>query len=193
VERRRAARRRRRGAGIGPLAGTTLRRAAGAFAAASAALLAGLPIVVEGAFPPLEGVLALAASVAALEALLFAPLLLPAAVALLATELVVSVHRGGLALWTVPLLAIGLLLVYEAGELRHRLPPDSVVERGPLRALASRLALTAALGLLASGAVLAAGSLSSRGGAAAAVVGGLAATAAVLLVKMLASERRATI
>ena len=145
-------------------------------------------MIVERALPPLEGGLALAASVAALEALIFAPLLLPLAVALLATELVVSVHRGELALWSVPLLAVGLLLVYEAGELRHRLPPDSVIESGPLRALAGRLALTAALGLLASVTVLAAASLSSRGGAAAAVIGGLAVAAAVLLVRMLAAN-----
>ena len=132
--------------------------------------------------------MALAASVAALEALIFAPLLLPLAVALLATELVVSVHRGVLALWTVPLLAVGLLLVYEAGELRHRLPPDAVIESGPLRALTVRLALTAALGLLASVTVLAAASVSSRGGAAAAVIGGLALAAAILLVRMLATN-----
>ena len=129
--------------------------------------------------------MALAAILATLEALIFAPLLLPLAVALLATELVVSVHRGGLALWTVPLLAVGLLLFYEAGELRHRLPRDSVIESGPLRALAGRLALTAALGLLASVTVLAAASLSSRGGAAAAVIGGLALAAVFLLVRML--------
>lgn len=128
--------------------------------------------------------MALAATVAVFEAMIF-PLLLPPAVALLAAELVVSVHRGGLALWSVPLLAVGLLLVYEAGELRHRLPPDSVVEPRPLRALAGRLALTTALGLLASVTVLAAAGLSSRGGAAAAVVGGLAVAAAVLLVRML--------
>jgi hypothetical protein len=145
-------------------------------------------MLIERAFPPLESVLALAAGVAALEALIFAPLLLPLAVALLATEFVVSVHRGELALWNVPLLAVGLLLVYEAGELRHRLPPDSVIESGPLRALAGRLALTAAIGLLASVTVLAAASLSSRGGAAAAVVGGLALAAAVLLVRMLAAN-----
>ena len=129
--------------------------------------------------------MALATSVTALAALIFAPLLLPPAVALLATELVVSVHRGVLALWSVPLLAVGLLLVYEAGDLRHRLPPDFVIESGPLRALAGRLAMTAAIGLLASVTVLAAASIPSRGGAAAAVVGGLAAAAAVLLVRML--------
>ena len=148
-------------------------------------MLAGLPMIVERAFPPLEVGLALAASIAALEALIFAALLLPLAVALLATELVVSMHRGALALWTVPLLAVGLLLVYEAGELRHRLPGDSVIESGPLRALAGRLALTAAIGLLASVTVLAAAGLSSRGGAAAAVIGSLALAAAVLLVRML--------
>jgi hypothetical protein len=170
------------------LGGTNLRRAAGAFAAASAALLAGLPMLVERAFPPLETGLALAASVTALEALIVAPLLLPAAVALLATELVVSVHRGELALWSVPLLAVALLLLYEAGELHHRLPPDSVIERGPLGALAVRLALTAAIGLLASITVLAAAGLSSRGGAAAAVVGGLAVSTAVLLVRTLGAN-----
>jgi hypothetical protein len=139
-----------------------------------AALLGGLPLLVERRFPPLEGGLALAASVAALEALLFAPLLLPPAVALYAAELVVSVHRGE-------------LLVYEAGELRHRLPPGSFVEAGALRALARRLALTAALGLLGSAGVVAAAALSSRGGAAAAVVGGLAVVAVLLLVRMLAA------
>jgi hypothetical protein len=142
-------------------------------------------MIVERAFSPLESTLALAASVTALEALIFAPLLLPPAVALLAAELVVSVHRGEIALWSVPPLAVGLLLVYEAGELRHRLLPDSVIEPVPLRALAGRLALTAAIGLLASVTVLAAGSLSSRGGATAAVVGGVAVAAAVLLVRML--------
>jgi hypothetical protein len=129
--------------------------------------------------------LALVASVGAIVAVIFAPLLLPPAVALVATELVVSVHRGELALWGVPLLAVGLLLVYEAGELRHRLPPDSVIEPRPLRALARRLALTAAMGLLGSVAVLAAASLSTRGGAAAAVVGGLAVVAALLVVRIL--------
>ena len=171
------------------VASTNVRLVAGAFAAATVALLAGLPLLVERAIFPLEGGLALVASVAAVEALILAPLLLPLAVALLGTELVVSVHRGGLATWTVPLLAVGLLLVYEAGELRHRLPPGSVIERGSLEALARRLALTAAIGLLASVTVLAASSLSSRGGAAAAVVGGLAAAAAVLLVGMLDAQR----
>ena len=142
-------------------------------------------MIVERAFPPLEVGLALAASIAALEALIFAALLLPLAVALLATELVVSVHRGGLALWSVPLVAVCVLLVYEAGELRHRLPPDSFIESGPLRALAGRLALTAVIALLAAATVLAAASLSSRGGAAAPVIGGLALAAAVLLVRML--------
>lgn len=128
----------------------------------------------------------LAASVIALEALIFAPLLLPPAVALYAAALVVSVHHGELALWTVPLLAVGLLLLYEAGELRHQLPPGSVIEAGPLRALARRVVLTAALGLLGSASVVAAASLSSRGGAAAAIVGGLAVAAALLLVRILA-------
>jgi len=113
--------------------------------------------------------------------------LLPPAVALYAAELVVSVRRGELALWTVPLLAVGLLLLYEAGELRYRLPPGTVIEAGPLRALTRRVALTAALGLLASASVVAAASLSSRGGAAAAVVGGLAVAAALLLVRILAA------
>jgi hypothetical protein len=133
----------------------------------------------------LEGGLAFAASLIALEALTFAPLLLPLAVALYATELVVSVHRGELALWTVPLLAVGLLLLYETGEMRYRLPAGSLIEAGPLRALTRRLALTAALGLLASATVVAAASLSSRGGPAAAVVGGLAVAAALLLVRIL--------
>jgi hypothetical protein len=146
-----------------------------------------LPLVVERRLPPLEGGLALAASVTALMALIFAPLLLPPAVAFYAAELVVSVHRGELALWTVPLLAVGLLLLHETGELRYRLPAGSVIETGPLRALTRRVALTAALGLLASASVVVAASLSSRGGAAAAVVGGLAVAAALLLVRILAT------
>ena len=76
------------------LASTNVRRAAGAFAGASVALLAVLPLLVERAIPPLEGGLALVASIAALEALIFAPLLLPVAVGLLGAEIVVSVHRG---------------------------------------------------------------------------------------------------
>ena len=128
-----------------------------------------------------------AASVTVLAALIFAPLLLPPAVALYAAALVVSVHRGELALWNVPLLAVGLLLLYETGELRYRLPPGSVIEAGPLRALTRRVALTVALGLLASASVVAAASLSSRGGAAAAVVGGLAVAAALLFVRILAA------
>jgi hypothetical protein len=145
-----------------------------------------VPLLVERGFPPLESGLALAAGVTALGALVFAPLLLPLAVALLGAELVVSVHRGRLALWTVPLLAVGLLLVYEAGELRHRLPACSLIEARPLRALTRRLALTAALGLLASATVVAAASPSSRGGAPAAVAGGSAVAALLLIVRILA-------
>jgi hypothetical protein len=148
-----------------------------------AALLGCLPLLVEGGPPALEGGLALAASVIALEALIFAPSVLPVAVALYAAGLVVSVHRGGLPLWIVPVLSVGLLLLYETGELRHRLPPGSVVEAGPLRALGRRLGLTAALGVLASATVVAASSVPSRGGAAAAIVGGLAVAAALLLVR----------
>jgi hypothetical protein len=147
-----------------------------------------VPLIVELRFPPLEGGLALAASVIALEALLFAPLLLPLAVALYATELVVSVHRGVLPIWTVPLLAVGLLFLYETAELRYRLPASSVIEAAPLRALTRRVALTMALALLASASVVAAASVSSRGGPAAAVVGGLAVAAALLLVRTLAAK-----
>jgi multidrug efflux pump subunit AcrB len=113
--------------------------------------------------------------------------LLPPAVALYAASLVVLVHRGSLALWSVPLLAVGLLLVYEAGDVRYRLPPGAAIEAGPLRALIRRVALTAAIGLLASASVVAAAGVSSRGGAAAAVVGGLAVAAALLLVRSLAA------
>ena len=149
------------------------------------ALLGGFPLLIEPELSPLEGGFALVASLTALVALIFAPLLLPPAIALYGAELVVLVHRGELALWNIPLLAVGLLLVYEAGELRHRLPPGSLIEAAPLRVLTRRIAVTAALGLLGSAAVVAAASLSSRGGAAAAV-GGLAVAVAVLLVRMLA-------
>jgi hypothetical protein len=145
-----------------------------------------LPLLVEPELSPLAGGLALVASVIALGAVIVAPLLVPPAIGLYGAELVVLEHRGELALWTIPRLAFGLLLVYEAGELRHRLPAGSLVEAAPLRALARRIALTAALGLLGSAAVVAAASLSSRGGPAAAVVGGLAVAVAVLLVRTLA-------
>ena len=146
-------------------------------------------MLAEGGLHPLERGLALAASVLALAALTLAPSLLPLAIAFYGPELVVSVHRGGVSIWTIPFVAVGLLLVYEAGELRHRLPTRSFIEARAVRALSWRIALTAALGLLGSAAVVGAAGLSSRGGAAAAVVGGLAVTVAVLLVRILAAER----
>ena len=152
--------------------------------------MGGLPLLISRGLPPLEGALALAASVTAVAALILATSLLPAAIALYAAELVVSVHRGGLAVWSIPLLAAGLLLVYEAGELRHRLPSGAVIEPGAVRALTRRIGLTAALGLAGSAAAVAAAGLSSRGGPAAAVVGGLAVTVAVLLVRILAATIR---
>jgi hypothetical protein len=186
LECRCAAGRCRRGPGIEAVADTNLRRAAAAVAVAGVALLGGLPLLIEPELSPLEGGLALVPSLTALVALIFAPLLLPPAIALYGAEFVLLVHRGELALWNIPLLAVGLLLVYEAGELRHRLPPGSLIEAAPLRVLTRQIAATAALGLLGSAAVVAAASLSSRGGAAAAVVGGLAVAVAVLLVRMLA-------
>ena len=149
-------------------------------------LSGGLPLLVESQPSALAGALALVASVTALGALIVAPLLLPAAIALYGAELVVLEHRGEVAAWNVPLLAVALLLVYEAGELRHRLPTGSVIEPAALRALIRRIALTAALGLLGSVAVVAAAGLSSRGGATAAMVGGSAVSVTVLLVRMLA-------
>jgi hypothetical protein len=149
-----------------------------------AAFLGGLPLLVARELPPLESAVALAASITVLVALISAPLLLPAAIALYGAELVVSVHRGELALWSIPLLAVGLLLVHEAGELRHQLPSGSVIEPWAVRALTRRIGVTAALGLLGSAAVVAAAGLSSRGGPAAAVVGGLAVAVAVVLVRI---------
>jgi hypothetical protein len=146
-----------------------------------------LPLLIARGLPSLQGTLALAASITALVALILAPSLLPPAIALYGAELVVSVHRGELAVWSIPLLAAGLLLVYEAGELRHQLPSGSVIEPGAVRALTRRIGLTAALGLLGSAAVVAAASLSGRGGPAAAVVGGLAVAVAVFLVRILAA------
>ena len=134
----------------------------------------------------LEAMLAVVASITALVGLNFASVMLPPAIALYAAGLVVSVHRDELAAWSIPLATVGLILVYEAGELRHRLPPGAVIEPGPLRALAVRIALTAALGALAAVTVLAAAGLSSRGGASAAIIGGLAVAVSVFLVRMLA-------
>ena len=147
-----------------------------------------MPLLVEPELSPPAGGLALVASVTALAAVIFSPLLLPPAIALFGAELVVLEHRGELALWSIPLFAVGLLLVYEAGELRHRLPAGSLIEAAPLRALARRISVAAALGLLGSAAVVAAAGLSSRGGAAAAVVGGLAVAVAALLVRSLAMQ-----
>lgn len=152
--------------------------------------MGGLPLLISRGLPPLEGALALAASITALVALILAPSLLPPAIALYGAELVVSVHRGELAVWCIPLLAAGLLVVYEAGELRHQLPSGSAIEPGAMRALTGRIGLTAALGLLGSATVVAAASLSGRGGPAAAVVGGLAVAVAVFLVRILAAATR---
>jgi hypothetical protein len=163
-----------------------VRRAAGVAAAAGAALVSSLPPAIGSGLSSPEGVLAVAASVAAVMGLTFASVLLPPAVALYAAELVVSVHRGALAVWSIPLFAVLLIFVYEAGDVRHQLPPSAVVELGPLRALVRRIALAAALGAVAAVAVLAAAGVSNRGGPAAAVVGGLFAAASVLLVRMLA-------
>jgi hypothetical protein len=145
-----------------------------------------LPPAIGSGFSSPEGVLALAASVTAFVGLTFASVLLPPAVALYAAELVVSVHRGALAVWSIPVFAVVLIFVYEAGDVRHQLPRSAVVEPRPLRALVRRVALTAALGAVAAVAVLAAASVSTRGGPVAAVVGGLFAAASVLLVRMLA-------
>lgn len=145
-----------------------------------------VPAALASGFSSPQGLLALAANVTALIALTVGSALLPAAVALYGAELVVAVHRGALALWSIPLLVVVLILVYEAGEARHRLPRGAVVEPGPLRALARRVALSAALGALGAVTVLAASGLSSRGGPAAAIVGGVFAAGAVLLVRMLA-------
>ena len=148
--------------------------------------MGGLPLLISRGLPPLEGTLALAASITAAAALILTPSLLPPAIALYGAELVVSVHRGQLAVWIVPLLAAGLVLVYEAAELRHQLPPRTVTETWAVRALTRRIGLTAALGLLGSAAVVAAAGASGRGGPAAAVVGGLAAALAVFLIRVLA-------
>jgi hypothetical protein len=145
-----------------------------------------LPLLVARGLPTFELALALAASAIALAAFLVAPSLLPAAVGLYGAELVVSVHRGELADWTIPLFAVCLLLVYEGGDLRHRLPARTIVEPAAVRALGRRVVLTPALGLLASAAVIAAAGTSGRGGPAAVVVGGLAVAAAFVLVKILA-------
>src|SRR5262249_48802177 len=148
LEHRCASRRRRRGADIEAIESTTLRRGAGAVAAVGAAFVGGLPLMMARGLPPLQGTLALAASIALVAAVIVGPSLLPPAIALYGAELVVSTHRGDLALWSVPLVAVCLLVVYEAGELRHRLPSGSVVEPGAVRALTWRVVLTAALGLL---------------------------------------------
>jgi hypothetical protein len=145
-----------------------------------------LPLLAARGLPTVEVALALAASVIALAALLVAPSLLPAAVALYGAELVVSVHRGELGDWTMPLFAVCLLVVCEGGDLRHRLPARAVVEPAAVRALGRRVVLTLALGLLASAAVIAAAGVSGRGGPAAVVVGGLAVAAAFFLVENLA-------
>jgi hypothetical protein len=130
------------------------------------------------------GILALAASIAAF---ILSRSLLPLAIALYGAELVVSVHRGALTVWSIPLLAAGLLVVYEAAELRHQIPSGAVIEPGAVRSLTRRIGVTAALGLLGSAVVIAASGLAHPEGPLAAVVGGLAVAAAVLLVRILAA------
>jgi hypothetical protein len=145
-----------------------------------------VPPALASGFSSPQGRLALAAaSVTALMALTFAPVLLPGAIALYGAELVVAVHRGALEIWSIPLFALVLTFVYEAGEVRHRVPPGAVVEPRPLRGLARRLALSAALGALAAVTVLAATAISSRGGPTALIVGSVFAAGAALLVRML--------
>ena len=165
------------------MSGRTVIRAALATALASIVVVVALPLLlgVEAGSP--GSAVALAATLVALEALAFAPRLLPVAVALYAAAVVLAVHRGDLAEWSVAPLAAALLLLVESAELRRRLPDDCVVERDALRAHVRRLVLVGGTGLVAAAVALAAGGLSGRGGAGAGIVGAAAIGATLLLVR----------
>jgi len=168
------------------VSGRILIRAAFATAVASIVVLVVLPLLlgVDAVSP--EGAASLAAVLIALDALAFAPRLLPVSIALFAAGFVFAIHRGELAEWSIAPLAAALLLLVESAELRHRLPTDCVVERNAVNAHVRQLALVAGAGLAASAVALAAAGLSSRGGAAAGIVGAAAIVAMLLLIRGLA-------
>ena len=164
----------------------TVIRTALATALASIVVLTGAPLLLGLQAVSPESALVLAATLIALEALAFAPRLLPASLALYAAGMVLAVHRGDLAEWSVAPLAAALLLLVESAELRHRLPDDCVVERDALHAQVRQLVLVAGTGLVASAVALAAAGLSSRGGTGAGIVGAAAIVATLLLIRGLA-------
>jgi hypothetical protein len=168
------------------MSGRSVTRAALATALASVAVLHAVPLLLGVRLVSFESAAALAATVIALEALAVAPRVLPASVALYATGIVTAVHRGDAADWSVAPLAVALLVLVESAELRHRLPPECVVERSAVHAQLRQLLLVAGAGLAASAVALAAAGLSSRGGAGAGIVGGAAIVATLLLIRRLA-------
>lgn len=168
------------------MSGRTVTRAALATALVSIAVLDVVPLVLGARLVSFESAAALAATLIALEALAVAPRLLPVSVALYASGLVVAVHQGDLADWSVAPLGVALLLLVESAELRHRLPHDCVVERSALHAHLRQLGLVAGTGLVASAVALGAAGLSSRGGAGAGIVGAAAIAATLLLIGRLA-------
>ena len=168
------------------MSGRTVIRAALATALASVVVLVALPPLLGVGVASPESAVALAATLVALEALAFAPRLLPVSVALYAAGSLLAVHRGDLAGWSVAPLAAALLLLVESTELRHRLPNDCLVERNAVDAHVRQLMLVVGAGLVGSAVALAAAGLSSRGGAGAGVVGAAAIAAMLLLIRGLA-------
>lgn len=159
----------------------TVRGAALALVLACATLAAVLPLAVAGSGRSFAGALALAGSVVIVQALTFAPVLLPGALVLYAGELVIAAHEREIPLWSVAPLAAVLLLLYETADLRERLPNAAHVERRALRSLMRQMTATVALGLSGAAVTLAAATLPSEGGVTAGIAGGTAVAAAALL------------
>jgi hypothetical protein len=96
---------------------------------------------------------------------------------------------GSLAPWSVPILVAAALLAYELADLARSAPPEAVVERPALAAVATGRLLVVAL-LAAGGATLAllAAAVPARHGVATGLVGIGAAAALFLLIDFLAAR-----
>jgi hypothetical protein len=167
------------------MSGRGVRNRATAVAVASAAAAAALPLL-AGDARSVAGLLALAASLVATQALVLTPVVLPVALALYGAECVVAVETAGASPWIVTPVGAALLLLAESAGLRDRVPEGASVEREALWRAARQLGVTAALALAGAAVVAAADVLPARGGVAAGLVGAAAVVAALLLVVRLA-------
>jgi hypothetical protein len=170
---------------MGEVSGRTARLGAGAVAAAAAGAAAALPVLTAGDARSVPSALALAGSVVVVQALVFAPALLPAGLALYGAECVVAVEAAGRSRWVVPAVGAALVLLSEAVALRARIFPESIVERAALRRAVRRIGTATMLAFAGATAVTGGTELPARGGAGAGLIGGAAAAAALLLVARL--------